>query len=111
MRRRVLAARARRRRQARGLTVRGADVVVACGALLTPACCAGGLRPPALGRNLTIHPASAARARFDEAIDPWEGVPQSYYVDELAAEGVLLEGIAGPPDQARWPRPAPARAP
>src|SRR5690349_8122891 len=31
----------------------------------------------ALGRQLTIHPASAARARFDEPIDPWHGVPQS----------------------------------
>src|SRR5262249_34378421 len=42
----------------------------------------------------------AARARFDEAIDPWHGVPQSYYVDALAQDGILLEGIAGPPDQA-----------
>ena len=28
----------------------------------------------------------------------WEGVPQSYYIDEFAADGVTLEGIAGPPD-------------
>ena len=26
------------------------------------------------------------------------GVPQSYYVDEFAADGIMLEGIAGPPD-------------
>ena len=26
------------------------------------------------------------------------GVPQSYYVDEFASEGFVLEGIAGPPD-------------
>jgi choline dehydrogenase-like flavoprotein len=32
-------------------------------------------------------------------VDPWKGVPQSLYVDELAAEGIMLEGIAGPPDQ------------
>jgi choline dehydrogenase-like flavoprotein len=86
---------------ARGLTVRAPIVVVACGALLTPGLLRrSGVRSPALGRQLTIHPASAARARFDERIDPWDGVPQSYYVDALADEGILLEGIAGPPDQA-----------
>ena len=88
--------------QARGLTVRAPIVVVACGALLTPGLLRrSGVRSPALGRHLTIHPASAARARFDEPIDPWDGVPQSYYVDALADEGIMLEGIAGPPDQAR----------
>jgi GMC oxidoreductase len=87
--------------QARGLTVRAPLVVVACGALLTPGLLRrSGVRSPALGRHLTIHPASAARARFDEPIDPWDGVPQSYYVDALADEGIMLEGIAGPPDQA-----------
>jgi choline dehydrogenase-like flavoprotein len=87
--------------QARGLEVRAPVVVAACGALLTPALLRrSGVRSRALGRHLTIHPASAARARFDEPIDPWHGVPQSYYVDALAGEGILLEGIAGPPDQA-----------
>jgi choline dehydrogenase-like flavoprotein len=87
--------------RARGMTVRAPVVVAACGALLTPGLLRrSGVRSPALGRNLTIHPASAARARFDDPIDPWHGVPQSYYVDALAGEGILLEGIAGPPDQA-----------
>ena len=81
--------------------MRAPIVVVACGALLTPGLLRrSGVRSPALGRHLTIHPASAARARFDEPIDPWDGVPQSYYVDALADEGIMLEGIAGPPDQA-----------
>ena len=81
--------------------MRAPIVVVACGALLTPGLLRrSGVRSPALGRHLTIHPASAARARFDEPIDPWDGVPQSYYVDALAEEGIMLEGIAGPPDQA-----------
>jgi choline dehydrogenase-like flavoprotein len=87
--------------QARDLTVEAPIVVVACGALLTPGLLRrSGVRSPALGRHLTIHPASAARARFDEPIDPWDGVPQSYFVDALAGDGILLEGIAGPPDQA-----------
>ena len=28
----------------------------------------------------------------------WRVVPQSYYVDEFATEGIMLEGTAGPPD-------------
>ena len=90
------------------LRVRCDLVVVACGALLTP----GLLRRSGLGdgsgqlgRNLSIHPASAARAVFEEPVDPWDGVPQSYYVDALAREGILLEGIAGPPDQAAMATP------
>ena len=27
----------------------------------------------------------------------WHGVPQSYYIDEFADEGVMFEGAAGPP--------------
>jgi choline dehydrogenase-like flavoprotein len=38
------------------------------------------------------------RARLDEDVRMWEGVPQSYYIDEFAGQGVMLEGIAGPPD-------------
>lgn len=82
------------------LRVRCRTVIVACGALLTPLFLRRqGVRSPALGRNLSIHPATQVRARFEESITMWDGVPQSYYVDELADEGVMLEGIAGPPDQ------------
>ena len=35
---------------------------------------------------------------MDEVVDMARGVPQSYCVDEFAAEGIMLEGIAGPPD-------------
>src|SRR5262249_15551534 len=35
---------------------------------------------------------------FDEEVDMARGVPQSYFVDEFAREGIMLEGIAGPPD-------------
>jgi choline dehydrogenase-like flavoprotein len=83
------------------LTVRAPLVVLAAGAIHTPVLLARnglGRASGQLGRNLSIHPATAARARFDEAIVLWDGVPQSYYVDELAADGIMLEGIAGPPD-------------
>ena len=35
---------------------------------------------------------------MDEVVDMARGVPQSYGVDEFADEGIMLEGIAGPPD-------------
>jgi choline dehydrogenase-like flavoprotein len=84
------------------IRVRAETVIVAAGALLTPPLLRRnrlGAASGQLGRNLSIHPASAARALYDEVVDPWAGVPQSVYVDELAADGIMLEGIAGPPDQ------------
>jgi choline dehydrogenase-like flavoprotein len=35
---------------------------------------------------------------MDEVVDMARGVPQSYGIDEFAGEGIMLEGIAGPPD-------------
>jgi choline dehydrogenase-like flavoprotein len=82
-----------------GVRVRAPRVVLAAGAIHTPVMLARNrLGHGPLGRNLSIHPATAARARFDEEIRLWDGVPQSYYVDALAADGIMLEGIAGPPD-------------
>jgi choline dehydrogenase-like flavoprotein len=82
--------------------VRCKHAVVACGALLTPMLLARlglGRESGELGHNLSIHPASAAKAFFEETIDQWIGVPQSYYIDALAGEGIMFEGISGPPDQ------------
>jgi choline dehydrogenase-like flavoprotein len=78
-------------------------VVVACGAIHTPLLLARqrlGERSGELGRNLAIHPATAVRALFDEEIDMAKGVPQSFFIDEFADEGIMLEGAAGPPDYA-----------
>ena len=36
------------------------------------------------------------RALFDEEIDMARGVPQSFYIDEFADEGIMFEGAAGP---------------
>jgi choline dehydrogenase-like flavoprotein len=83
------------------LHVRAEHTIVACGSIHTPLFLRGqglGRRSGQLGRNLSIHPATAVRAVFDQDIGMWDGVPQSYYVDELAGEGIMLEGIAGPPD-------------
>ena len=75
------------------------QVVLAAGALHTPLLlAASGVAHPDLGRHLTIHPCTAAWAIMDEVVDMARGVPQSYGIDEFADEGLMLEGIAGPPD-------------
>jgi choline dehydrogenase-like flavoprotein len=77
--------------------------VIACGAIHTPLLLRRnglGLDSGELGRNLAIHPATAIRALFDEEIDMVHGVPQSFYIDEFADEGIMFEGAAGPPDYA-----------
>jgi choline dehydrogenase-like flavoprotein len=78
-------------------------VIVACGAIHTPLLLARnrlGSQSGELCRNLAIHPATGVRALFDEEIDMARGVPQSFYVDEFADEGIMFEGAAGPPDYA-----------
>jgi choline dehydrogenase-like flavoprotein len=50
-----------------------------------------------LGRNLHIHPACWVGARFGEEVRGWEGVMQSYAVDEWEEEhGILLEATFTP---------------
>ena len=53
-----------------------------------------------VGRNLTVHPASNAWGEFDERIAGWEGIPQSYGVDEFTPEGIRFEGAFVPLDVA-----------
>jgi choline dehydrogenase-like flavoprotein len=80
--------------------VRAPSVVVACGTIHTPLLLArNGLGGGSgeLGRNLALHPATAAFALMDEVVDMARGVPQSFYVDEFASEGIMFEGVAGPP--------------
>lgn len=82
------------------LRVRADSVVVAAGALLTPALlAASGLAPRGshVGRHLRIHPASRVVALFDEPVRSWEGVPQSLQVRDFESEGIVLQGIWVPP--------------
>jgi len=81
------------------MAVEADTVVVAAGTIHTPLLlAASGLGGGALGRNLSLHPATAVLGLFDEPVDMARGVPQSYFVDEFRADGIMLEGIAGPPD-------------
>lgn len=67
------------------LTVRAGAVVVAAGALNTPALLLrSGLGGPAAGRYLRIHPVTAVWGRFEERLDPWTGRMQTRYSDEFA---------------------------
>ena len=82
------------------LEVRASEVVLACGAIHTPLLLARnriGSSSGQLGRNLSLHPATAAFALMDEEVNMAHGVPQSFYVDEFAADGLMLETVAGPP--------------
>jgi choline dehydrogenase-like flavoprotein len=82
------------------IDVHAPEVVVAAGTIHTPLLLArSGLGGGSgqLGRNLALHPATGAFALMDEIVDMAKGVPQSFYVDEFASEGIVFEGVAGPP--------------
>lgn len=65
------------------VTVRCKAVVVACGAIHTPALLLrSGLSNEQIGRNLHLHPVSNVCGVFDEEIRPWEGTMQAIYSDE-----------------------------
>ena len=75
------------------LTVRARAVVVAGGAIQTPALLVrSGLRAAAgqLGRNLSMHPNAVVTAFFDEEVAGWQGVHQAFQVREFTREGLLL---------------------
>lgn len=86
-------------RTGRPYEVRARAVVCAAGTFGTPELLLrSGFSNPAglLGRNLHLHPAAWIGARFDEEVRGWEGVMQSYYVDEWAERGLLLEATFTP---------------
>lgn len=82
----------------RAFTVRARRAVIAAGgALGTPELLLrSGLGGPQVGRNLHIHPACWVGARYEEEVRGWEGVMQSFYVDQWEPRGVLLEATFTP---------------
>jgi choline dehydrogenase-like flavoprotein len=66
------------------VTVQARALVVAAGALNSPALLLrSGIRK-AVGRNLHLHPVTAVWARFDEPVQPWTGTLQAVYSDQFA---------------------------
>ena len=60
------------------LTIRAKVVVVAAGAIHTPALLRrSAMNNPHIGANLHLHPTTLVFSRFDEPIKPWQGVPMS----------------------------------
>jgi len=95
------------------LEVRAPIVVVAAGTIHTPLLLRRsgvGAQSGQLGRNLSVHPATAIFARMSDVVDMGHGVPQSFYVDQFAQEGIMFEGAAGPPAYAAMALPLTGRA-
>jgi choline dehydrogenase-like flavoprotein len=70
------------------VTVRCPQVVVACGALESPALLLrSGIGGPAAGRNLKLHPGGAVSAFYPADQHAWWGPPQAAYSDQFADRG------------------------
>ncbi len=71
--------------------------IVAGGALGTPELLLrSGLGGGAVGRHLHIHPACWVGARYTEEVRGWDGVMQSYYIDQWEPQRLLLEATFTP---------------
>ena len=78
------------------VTVRAPRVVVACGALESPALLLrSGIGGPAVGENLRLHPCTAVGGQYETETRAWWGAPQAALVDEFAnvedGYGFLIE--------------------
>jgi choline dehydrogenase-like flavoprotein len=82
----------------RSYTVRARQAtIVAGGALGTPELLLrSGLGGSQVGRNLHIHPACWVGARYEEEVRGWDGVMQSYYIDQWEPQRLLLEATFTP---------------
>jgi len=71
--------------------------IIAGGALGTPELLLrSGLCGRQVGRNLHIHPACWVGARYEEEVRGWDGVMQSFYVDQWKPQRLLLEATFTP---------------
>jgi choline dehydrogenase-like flavoprotein len=82
----------------RPFTVRARRAVItAGGAFGTPELLLrSGLGGRQVGHHFHIHPACWVGARYGEEVRGWDGVMQSYYVDEWEPTGILLEATFTP---------------
>lgn len=88
------------RRRGASFTVGARHVVVAAGALQTPALLLqSGIAVPSgrIGRDLALHPNAALVALFDEPVKGWQGVHQAYQVREFQREGLIMAAVNLPP--------------
>ena len=81
---------------------RGADVVVACGSIESPALLLrSGIGGPAVGKHLRLHPAYVVVGIYDEPVEGWRGQIQSLvsdaYADLEGDFGFLIEATSVQP--------------
>ncbi len=81
------------------ITVQAQIIIVCCGAIMTPLLLLKnkiGNQSSRVGKNLRVHPGTRVSALFDEEIEQWKGIMQSYYVDSYQEQGIMLEatGVA-----------------
>ncbi|MFL5670539.1 MAG: GMC family oxidoreductase N-terminal domain-containing protein [Chloroflexota bacterium] len=87
----------------RHLVVRARTVVVAAGALRTPAVLlASGLDHPHIGRHLRLHPVPVVAGRFSELVEMWRGTLQAARSLEFSPpapgrNGYVIESAPGHP--------------
>src|SRR5438270_7035648 len=84
------------------LTVHADTVVVACGAIESPALLLrSGIGGPAAGKHLRLHPAGVVSGTYDEPIEGWIGQIQSALSDQFTQcegdHGFLIEAISVAP--------------
>jgi choline dehydrogenase-like flavoprotein len=83
------------RPRTRRLVVRAPQVVVAAGALRSPAVLLGsGLDHPGIGRHLRLHPAPVVAGIFDEPIEMWRGTMQAARSLQFARPDGVRNGYA-----------------
>ena len=78
------------------ITVRAPHVVVACGALESPALLLrSGIGGPAVGDHLRVHPCTATAGFYSDDLEAWKGAPQAGIVHEFEnieeGHGFLIE--------------------
>ncbi len=88
---------ARGRAAARRYRVTARSVICAGGALGTPELLLrSGLGTEHTGRHLHVHPAAWIGGLYPEPVRGWEGIMQSYFVDEWHDRGLVLEATFTP---------------
>jgi choline dehydrogenase-like flavoprotein len=87
----------------RRLVVRAPTVVLAAGALRTPAILQrSGFGHPSIGRHLRVHPVPVVAGRFTETVEMWRGTMQAarsmqFSEPEAGRNGYVIESAPGHP--------------
>ena len=82
------------------LTVRAKVVILACGAVQTPALLLKNKLANSsgqVGRNFLCHPNAKAVAIYDQDVSGWKGTIQGYQVHEFINEGLIMATTMVPP--------------